>query len=62
VVTPGVVEGVASLEGDSGGEDLVWEEGEAAVEAGGDLALDLYGEFHMGHILTRCRHMGDTIR
>ena len=41
MVSLGVVEGVASLEGDVGGGDLAWGEVEVAVEAGGDLALDL---------------------
>jgi len=53
---------VASLEGDVAGGDLAWGEVEVVVEGGGDLALDLDWEFHMGHILTPCRHMEDTIR
>ncbi len=51
-VFPEVVEEVASLEGDVGGEDLAWGEVGGAVEGGGDLALDLDWRFHMGHILT----------
>ena len=37
----GVVYGAASLDGAVGGGDLAWGEVEVAVEAGGDLALDL---------------------
>ena len=57
VVSLGVGEEVASLVGDAALGEV-----EVAVEDGGDLALDLDGGFHMGHILTRCRHMEDTIR
>ena len=56
-VSPGVGEEAGSLAGDlvSGGVEV-------AVEDGDALVLDLDGGSHMEHILTLCRHMGDTIR